>query len=355
MTSPRSMPGSASSRRRERRTPPAAVVFFPCVSSEDPAVSILLVSDYGGASSEDWDYLRATLRSLAAQSFDEPVEVLLVDSAPPGQQTPADVLSILPSLRAIRGETNTAALLNDGARAAKSDLVVLLDSDCKTSAGWLGAAVEAMRAHPEAAAASGPTAYEGRSFRNRVLAALSRSFLDPGRPGPTRFVSSNNAIFRRDALLAHPLKDLPRTLALRMQSEEIRLAGGRFYFEPRMAVEHRFEGWPMERRIRRHVGYRTIKVRQLNPAVPYAWLLKLGLLSIPVFVVARTLDSWWDCLRAGRHYRIRWFELPAAFAIAILVHLMEIGGMGAAFADAGSRVVAAGGHAGRTSKPTLER
>jgi glycosyltransferase involved in cell wall biosynthesis len=287
-----------------------------------------------GRTAEDWNYLRETLRALADQDFDERVEVILVDSTPPGQQMPPDVMSICPSMRVIGGSGTTRELLNAGARAASAELVALLDSDCTAAPGWLSGAVDAMRRHPEIAIASGRTTYAGKSFRDRVLATLSRSFLDPGAPGPTRFVSSNNAIFRRKVLLAHPLGNYPRTLALRMQSEEIQLAGGTFYFEPRMFVEHRFEGWPMERRIRRHVGYRTIKVRQLNPRVPYAWLLRMGMLSIPFFIASRTLDSCWDCLRAGRYYGLRWFELPAAFAMALVVHLLEIGGMRAAFVEA---------------------
>jgi hypothetical protein len=190
-----------------------------------------------------------------------------------------------------------------------------------------------MRAQPDVVAVSGRTLYRPTSFRNRVLAALSRSFLDPGGPGPTRFISSNNAIFRRQVLLQHPLPAHARPLAMRLQTEAIRLAGRKLLFEPRMQVMHRFEGWPMERRIRRNVGYRAIRIRQLNPRVTHAWMLRLGTLCIPLMLVARTVDSWWDCLRSGRYYGLRWFELPAAFVTAIFVHLLEIGGMRAALAE----------------------
>ncbi len=303
------------------------------MSGNAAAVSVLVVSDYGGRSAEDWAYLRETLGALARQALDERVEVILVDSTPAGEQMPRDLMGIVPSLRVIGGAETTRELLNTAVHAASADLVVLLDGDCTTAAGWLRSAVEAMRMHPDVAAVSGRTTYPGKRFRDRVLATLSRSFLDPGAPGPTRFVSSNNAIFRREVLLAHPLAAFPRTLAARLQSEAIRLAGGAFYFEPRMLVTHRFEGWPMERRLRRHVGYRTIKLRQLNPRVPHAWMLRLGMLSIPLIVASRTVDSWWDCIRAGRYYGLRWFEMPAAFAIAVVVHLLEVGGMRAAFAE----------------------
>jgi hypothetical protein len=299
------------------------------------AVSVVVVSDYGGRTAEDWDYLRNTLGGLARQVFDEGFEVLLVDSTPAGEQTPADVLRIVPSMRVIGDATaTTRELLNAAASAASGPLVALLDGDCAPAAGWLRAAVDAMRRHPDAAAVSGRTLYANKGFSHRALATLSRSFLDPGRPGRTRFISSNNSIFRRDVLVAHPLPAFARPLAARLQTEAIRLAGGALYFEPGMRVMHRFEGWPMERRIRRHVGYRAIRIRQLNPRVPHAWMVHLGLLSIPLILAARTLDSWWDCVRAGRHYGLRWFELPAAFATAVAVHLLEIGGMVSAFAEA---------------------
>ncbi len=307
------------------------------MSRDRAAVSVIVVSDYGGRTAEDWDYLRATLAALARQAVAENVEVILVDSAPSGQQMPPDLMDLVPALDVIRGvRQTTRELLNTAVCAASADLVVLLDGDCAPAPGWLRAAIDAMRVHPEVAAVSGRTVYPDLGFSYRVLATLSRSFLDPGGPGPTRFISNNNAIFRRDVLLAHPLPAYPRPMAARLQTEAIRLAGGALYFEPSMRVTHRFEGWPMERRIRRHVGYRAIRVRQLDPRVPHAWLVRLGRLSIPLVLAARTVDSWWNCARAGRYYGLRWFELPAAFVTAIAVHLLEIGGMIDAFAEAGA-------------------
>ena len=91
---------------------------------------------------------------------------------------------------------------------------------------------------------------------------------------------------------------------------------------------------PMERRLRHNVGYRAIRVRQLDPRVPHAWMVRMGPLSLPTIFVARTLDSFRDCLRAGRHFGLRWFELPAAFATAVYVHLLEVRGMVQALAEA---------------------
>lgn len=307
------------------------------MNRQKPVASILVVSDYGGRTAEDWNYLRDTLGALGRQTFDEEIEVLLVDSTPADQQMPPDLLELVPALEVMTGAKKTRELLNEAIGAATADLVVLLDGDCAPAPGWLSAAVAAMRAHPEAAAVSGRTVYPAGGFGNRVLAALSRSYLDPGGAGVTRFISNNNAIIRRDVLTRHPLGDFARPLAMRLQTEAIQLAGGALYFEPLMRVTHRFEGWAMERRIRRHVGYRAIRIRQLNPRVSHSWMLRLGVFSIPLVVVARTLDSWWDCVRAGRYYGLRWFELPAAFATAVYVHLLEIGGMVSAFTEERTR------------------
>ena len=307
------------------------------MSRRPPSVSVVVISDYGGRTAEDWRYLRDTLGALQRQTFDEPVEAILVDATSADQQMPADLTGLVPALRVITGPTRTVSeLLNAAADSATGDLVALLDGDCAPAPGWLGAAVEAMRAHPDAAAVSGLTVYPGAGFTHRVLGTLSRSFVDPGGPGRTRFITSNNAILRRQVLVAHPLPAFGRPMAARLQTEAIRLAGGGLYFEPAMRVVHRFEGWPMERRIRRHVGYRAVRIRQLDPRLPHAWMVRLGLLSIPLIVAARTLDSCWDCVRAGGHYGLRWFELPAAMATAVGVHLLEIGGMVRAFLEARS-------------------
>ncbi|HYC21456.1 MAG TPA: methyltransferase domain-containing protein, partial [Candidatus Bathyarchaeia archaeon] len=261
-----------------------------------------------------------------------------VVSLPDGRPMPEEVRTVLVPLRVIGPSASLAgtALLNEAVRAASADLVAILDGDCLPDAGWLRAALRAMRAHPDAAAVSGRTLYPQDRLSYRVLGVLSRSFVDPGRAGPTGFITNYNAIFRREVLLAHPLPAGQRALAARLQSESIRLAGGALYFEPGMRVTHRFEGWTMERKIRRSVGYRAIRVRQLEPRVHHAWMVRLGRASIPLVVAARTLDSWWDCLRVGRYHGVRWYEMPAAMATAVAVHLMEIDGMRSALAEARS-------------------
>jgi hypothetical protein len=299
-------------------------------------VSVIVVSDYAAGDAEASDDLRTSLRALARQDVDEPIEVLLVESRANADRIPADLTAILPSLKVVTSPAASSyELKNEGVHAATADLVVLLDADCTPSRDWLRRAIASMRAHPEAAVISGRTRYAGRGLEQRVLAVLSRAYLDPGKAGPTVFISNNNAIFRRAVFLEHPLPTNAGPFAARMQSESILRAGKQLLFEPTMCVVHEFAGWVMERDIRRNIGYGTIRIRQLDPRMPWAWMAKLGVVSIPLFVLARTVDSCWDALRAGRHYGLRWFEQPVAFVLALVVHLLEIGGMRSAFRHEG--------------------
>src|SRR5262249_44874201 len=150
---------------------------------------------------------------------------------------PPDLVALGATLRVLRDPAaSSCELLNRAVATASAELVALLDGDCVPAPGWLAAGVDCLRSHPEAVAVSGRTASPDRGLSHRVLGVLSRSFLDPGGPGETRFISNNNALVRGAALRAYPLGALPRALAARMRTEAIRMAGGSLRFEPRMAV-----------------------------------------------------------------------------------------------------------------------
>jgi hypothetical protein len=87
----------------------------------------------------------------------------------------------------------------------------------------------------------------------------------------------------------------------------------------------------MERDIRRNMGYGFIKVRQLNPRLPYGRLAQLGYASIPLYFAARIVESWVRVAQFYRSYGLRWYELPGVLGLAVGVHAMEIPGMVTAF------------------------
>ncbi len=303
-------------------------------SPSTPALSVVLVSDYAAGAPKGWEDLRVTLTSLARQDYGGSVEYLLSESVEHADSIPADLTSLLPSLRVVLSDARGSyALKNRGVAAAKADIVAILDADCRVGPDWAGRLVAAFQAHPEATAVSGRTTYEGRGTGERILALLSRSFLDPGRAGPTRFVSNNNAGWKRAAFLAHPLPEDSGPFAARMQSEAVLRDGGRLLFDPELRTTHEFEGWRMEADIRRNAGYGTVITRIRDRRMPYAWLVGFGRPAIPAIAAGKTWHIWRDCLRCWRQYGVRPRELPLALAVAPVVIALEIPGMWAAFAN----------------------
>lgn len=304
-----------------------------------PAVSVVLVSDYAGGEQECWEDARATLRGLAAQDFNEPVEYLLVERH--DVVIPHDVLHGLPGLQLVRTtERASFAMKNAGVRAATAGLVVLLDLDCVPEPGWLRAFVAAMQRHPTAVAVSGRTVHPGRTLTEKILGLLARAHLDPGRAGPTRYIANHNGGYRRGAYLAHPLPGDTTPFTSTLQSEAILRAAGELWFEPAMRTVHAYAGWSSMRDICANAGYGTVVCRLRDPLMPYAWLTRLGIASIPLLIAGKIVDAWITCMRCARCYEVPPTALPYALALAALTRVMEAPGMLRAFRGSGLGVTA---------------
>jgi len=295
-------------------------------------VSVIVVSDYSSGAARTWTDERACLSALADQRGDIAFDVLLLEDEKYRDSYPADILSIIPGTRVIFSQAGSSyALKNAGVREATAPIVVVLDADCRPDSGWLSLAVAALRSNPDVAAVSGRTLYEGGELLTRVLGLLTRSYLDPGKPGPGRFIANNAAAFRHNVLIDHPLPEDLGPFSSRVQSESMRRAGHKLWFEPRMRVIHEFEGLSMEADIRRNIGYGTVATRIAEPSLPYAGLVRIGAVATPVIFGAKLLNTWRDCVRCASDYGVRWFELPFALGAAVIVNIMEIPGMLAAY------------------------
>jgi len=178
---------------------------------------------------------------------------------------------------------------------------------------------------------SSRTLYPGRTMMERILCLLSRAYLDPGRKGVTRFISGNAAGFRRKVCQAHPLPEGLGAFSSRIQSEAIQRDGGVFFFDPGMTVVHDFEGWPMERDLRRNHGYCTVITRLEDERLPYASMIRIGVPAIPFITFGKMLDSFRDCLRCWSHYGLHFYEVPVALGLIVVTHILEVPGMLAAY------------------------
>ena len=303
-----------------------------------PVVSVVLVSDYAAGAAKSWEDLRGTLTALAGQDFSEPTEFILSENAEYAGAIPDDLLAILPAMRIVSSQhEGSYALKNHGIAQASAEIAVILDADCSPAPDWLRNLVAAFRRHPGASAISGRTTYDGATVWERLLGLLSRSYLDPGRAGRTGFVSNNNAGWKREIFLAHPLPTDAGPFAARMQSEAVLRAGHELWFDPSVRTIHEFEGWRMELDIRRNTGFGTVVTRLRDARLPYADLVRMGPLSIPMIVAGKTWNSWRDCLRCWRLYGVRVHELPLALVVAPLLIALEVPGMLAAYRN---RVIA---------------
>ncbi len=301
-------------------------------SAASPVVSVIVVSDYSSSENRTWKDERTCLAALAVQDFNESFEVIFSEGEKYRSAVPEDLLSMIPGTRAIFSEGDSSyELKNAGVGASTAPIVALLDADCRPNREWLRLIVETLRSRPDVVAVSGRTFYEGDALDTRVLALLTRSYLDPGGRGETEFVSGNAAGIRREAFLRHPLPIALGAFASRIQSEAMRRDGGVLWFEPGMEVIHEFEGWSMEGDIRRNIGYATIATRIAEPTLPYAGLVRIGRPAIPLVAAGKLLNSLGDCVRCASAYKVRWFELPVAMGTAVVVSLMEIPGMLAAY------------------------
>jgi len=297
-----------------------------------PLVSVVIVADHDTARHADLEDVRSCLRALARQKADQPVEFLLVDTDERTQKLPSHVIAELPGLRVLSVPYHGSyERKNAAVKAAQGEIVAMLDADCLPVSGWLQSLIDTFRAYPQHVAVSGRTIYEGKTSIERSLSVLTRGFLDPGKEGPNQYISNNNAGILRKTWQRYPLPESEGPFASQLQSEAIRQDGGRFLFQPAMTVRHEFEGRCMERDIRCHIGWATIRIRQINPRLRYGWLLRLGRASIPLFYVGRVMESLGTCVRVGRYYGLRLTDYPVAVGLTLWIHVLEIKGMLLAF------------------------
>jgi glycosyltransferase involved in cell wall biosynthesis len=295
-------------------------------------LSVIVVSDYAAGEEKSWEDLRRALRAWVNQEGMPAEEFILVESSRFKGQIPNDVLGLIPNMTILYIDAESSyELKNLAAEAATGDWLAIVDADCIPQRSWLQVLRGAIAEHPDVAAVSAKTMYPGRSRMERVLGLLSRSYLDPGRSGLTRFISGNAACFRRDVYRRHPLPTGIGAFASRIQSEAFLRDGATLLFDPELVVVHDFEGWPMEKDIRRNHGYCTVITRLRDDRLPYARLVRAGVMAIPLIVAGKTLDSVRDCLRCYRQYNVKTYELPLALALTVVTHLLEIPGMLAAY------------------------
>jgi hypothetical protein len=308
----------------------AAVCFD--TGMDQHSFSLVIVSDYTPGKAKGWQDLRKMMSALAAQDQGEAIEFIYAEHPDVARGFPEDLKALLPRFRMVSDSSPTSyGLRNAGVRAATTPWVAMLDADCLPGPGWLQEVSRTIRANSSATVISGRTGYPGHGLMERILALLSRSYVDRGRAGPTEFIAVHQCVFQREAYLQCPLPTGAGVYSARVQSDTMLRRRKLLWFDPSLACTHDYEGWSMERDIRRNTGHCTVLIRQYDPALPYGWLIRLGPVAIPAIVAGKIWLNWLDCLRCAPHYGVSWRRLPLALAVSVWVHLLEVAGMLRAF------------------------
>ncbi len=203
------------------------------------------------------DLLRLCLASVTRHA-PAGAEVLVVDDASPGAAVPA-VARAFAGVRVLRlpKHGGFCAAANVGVRAARGEIVELLNDDTEVTAGWAEAALAVFADASVAAVAplvlwgpptgAGPPRVDSagdRYFVGGVAgkrghgAPLSAAHL---RPGPVFGASASSAFYRRDVLLA--VGGFPEEFGAYFEDVDLAFrlhwAGHRVHYEPAARVWHR--------------------------------------------------------------------------------------------------------------------
>ena len=191
-------------------------------------------------------YLAVTLSSLAEQDIDRPYEVIAIDDGST-DRTPEVIAEA--GVRSIRHEhpEGPNARRNEGIRAARSDLILLVDDDTWVPPGWLRAMVEGADRHPEADAFGGPihARLEGPAPRTCGREQPPITSLDLGpRDREAELVWSANMALRREAFERVGPFDERFTTGGDEEDwiRRLRAAGGRVVYLADARLDHRRSG-----------------------------------------------------------------------------------------------------------------
>ncbi|MEL6488825.1 MAG: hypothetical protein AAFQ95_02590 [Cyanobacteria bacterium J06621_3] len=93
-------------------------------------VSVVIVSDYESSTVKSWKVEQRRLEAFAAQTFDEPFEVLLFDNEQYQANVPNHLYEIVSNLRIVFSREIQSARLKDyGVEIASGKLVAVLEAD----------------------------------------------------------------------------------------------------------------------------------------------------------------------------------------------------------------------------------
>lgn len=289
----------------------------------------LVVETYNLVEGTDRGRFHEVLRTAAAAANAIGGEVLVTDACG-GQEVRRIVADAAPGARildAVGLSYDQAKML--AASEAAGEALVYLDADCEPVGRWPGALLDALAAAPEAPGVGGFTRYAGDSVLAAVMSVMDFGFLYPVRSRPLACYAFNNAAFHRDALVECPLSAGTLRCGCFAHAQRLLRRGAPMILAPEAKAIHDL---PPIVRERTRQGHDTIAACWDNPALPEAGLLRLGVLSVPLFYGMRVALDWRRLLQGFRSLGLSPAGLAVALTAVPLLRLLDLGGMVHAFA-----------------------
>lgn len=299
-----------------------------------PLVSVVvetITARYEAHSSSLADQLNGTLTALDRQTYPrDRIETIVVLDHEVDPAVGEELRRRYPSVKVgYSSKSNYFDAKNAGATIASGSIVALLDGDCEPAPDWLETLVS--RFDPEVDVVAGRTRYAGNSFVARTFSVPDFANVLGDATGAASGFNLNNAAFRRDVLLAHPLEArIRRNGGCFFLYHQLRAAGARMVYEPRAVVAHGLDirglGF-----VRKHFdrGYDGVSVYRLDDrGVLRGTRLfrRLGGVALVAIVGRRIVADWIRLARQRRQVGISAFALPYFGAIALGTRLIELAG-----------------------------
>ncbi|MEX2647737.1 MAG: glycosyltransferase [Alphaproteobacteria bacterium] len=293
------------------------------------SISVVIVSDYRPSEDKEIEYLASCVEALAHQTFEGPVDHILVASAPLSEATVSSLLAILPSLRieVLPGGSSPEMKVH-GAHGSVGEVVAFIDADCIPAPGWLDAISATLRECPSAAAVSGSTIYAQMDLFARVHCLIGRGIMEEARRLPTQRLSNHNFAIRRACLDSIAVPPGLSPFSGSYYAKKLRDAGFVIVFDPAARTVHAYEGWDAECDIRRNNGHAFFNNRFIFPdlRLRYGWVARLRYLGLPIYYFGRILQTWIVCLSRFKSFGVAWYELPFALGLAPVSMWYELAG-----------------------------
>jgi GT2 family glycosyltransferase len=293
---------------------PALEMPSPSSGAEHRPAATVVIPSYNAQAT-----IEATLTLVMAQDFDEPYEVIVVDSS--SDDTPAIVSREFPQVRLIRRDrqTDPGTARNLAIARARGEIIACLDADCVAPKDWLRRLVAAQRAGHTIVGGSVENGNPNRALAWAGYLGEFREFIPIGNARLVRHLPTCNIAYHRSIFARfggfptsfYPQEDLLFHWRLSQQGVPI-------WFDPDIAVAHTHRAeWRAYLRHQRRIGHITAQVLELT-GQEGAFLARapmLATLAAPVLPLVKFLRTVTHFINwQPNTIRHHWAALPLLLA-----------------------------------------